>query len=183
MSLEKRTPPKRKRIVTWEDPKINSQAIRTMSGMDYLKAMRQEKLPPMPVMMLMGYSLVKIEPGHSVFELEPAEYHYNPNGMVHGGILSAILDSTMGSAVRSKLPLGVNYVTVEFKVNFIRAVTNKTGRLKCEGHVINLGGRIAIAEGKVTDQNDRLYACATTTCLIIKNLKAGKRKGKKEMMG
>lgn len=167
--VKKSPAPKRRRVITWQDPQINGRAIRSMGGMDYLQALQKGQLPHPPVMKLIGYSLVQIDPGHCVFELDPAEYHYNPNGTVHGGVLSTMLDSAMGSAVRTQLPLGTSYVTVEFKVNFMRAVNDKTGRLRCEGQVIHQGARVAVAEGRVIDPQGKLYAHGTTTCLIVRS--------------
>jgi uncharacterized protein (TIGR00369 family) len=97
----------------------------------------------------------------------PPEFHYNPLASVHGGIVATLLDSVMGCAVHSKLPRGRGYTTVEIKVNYVRPVTAATGRVRAEGTTIHVGRQIATAEGRLVDAAGRLYAHATTTCLVF----------------
>ena len=123
MPIEKHSLPKRNLTVTWDDPMTGARAAKTMSGLDYLRTIMEGAIPPPPISKLLGLKLEHIENGHAVFVLEPAEYHYNPIGMVHGGISSTLLDSAMGCAIHSTLPAGTGYSTVELKVNFIRPLT------------------------------------------------------------
>lgn len=168
MSEEQHNPPQRKRTVSWHDPMVGANAARTMSGLDYLRAIETGEIPPPPIAQLLGFNLKRVDSGHAVFELKPAEYHYNPIGMVHGGVASTVLDSAMGCAVHSTLPAGTGYSTVELKVNFIRPLNAETGTLHCEASVIHTGGRIATAEGKLVDKDGKLYAHGTTTCIIFR---------------
>jgi uncharacterized protein (TIGR00369 family) len=158
----------RKRTVSWHDPMIGADAARTMSGLDYLRAIEAGEIPPPPIAKLLGFSLKRVDSGHAVFQLEPAEYHYNPIGMVHGGVASTVLDSAMGCAVHSTLPAGTGYSTVELKVNFNRPLSTQTGTLRCEASVIHTGGRLATAEAKLVDKDGKLYAHGTTTCIIFR---------------
>jgi len=139
-----------------------------MSGLEYLQAIARGELPAPPIMLLLNIGLQEAEQGRVVFSVEPAEYHYNPIGMVHGGLASTLCDSAMGCAIHSTLPAGVGYTTLELKVNFVRPLTTATGPVLCEGKVINVGGRVGIAEARVTDRAGKLYAHATTTCLIMR---------------
>jgi uncharacterized protein (TIGR00369 family) len=157
----------RRRIVEWQDPLTGLEGARALSGIDYLRAMKSGDLPAPPVTQLVGFSLDVIESGRVVFDFVPGEVHYNPIGSVHGGILSVVLDSAMGCAVQSKLPMGALYTTLEFKVNFVRPVTAATGKLACEGRVIHTGTKTATAEGYLRDASGRLYAHSTTTCLLL----------------
>ena len=103
-----------------------------------------------------------------MFAVTPAEYHYNPIGVVHGGLAATLLDSAMGCAVQTTLPAGVAYTTLEFKVNFARAITRDTGRIVCEANVIHRGRTVATAEGRViAEDTGKLLAHGTTTCLIV----------------
>ena len=102
------------------------------------------------------------------FSSNPAEYHYNPIGVVHGGLAATLLDSAMGCAVHSTLPAGAGYTTLEIKVNYIRPMSAETGEVRCEANIIHAGGRTATAEGKVLDQEGKLYAHGTTTCMIFR---------------
>jgi len=138
-----------------------------MDGIDYLQAMSDEKFSMPPLLHTLDFTVTLIEKGNVVFEFVPQEFHYNPIGTVHGGIISAILDSAMGCSVHSLLPAGKGYSTLELKVNFLKAITIKTGKLKTMGKVINLGGRTALVEAQLVDENNTIYAHAVSTCLIL----------------
>ena len=159
----------RTRTVGWEDPKPGLEAAKTMSGLDYLRAIARGELPGAPLAHLMGFGCAEIERGRVVFECVPAEYHYNPIGAVHGGLACTLFDSAMGCAVHTMLPAGVGYTTVELKVNFLRPVTAETGRLLCEGTTIHVGGRVATAEARLRDEAGKLYGHATTTCMVFRD--------------
>lgn len=158
----------RTRTITWADPVPAAEAGRTMSGLEHLRAMSDGRIPPAPIMKLLGFRPVEVEAGHVVFAALPAEYHYNPIGVVHGGFAATLLDSAMGCAVHSTLPAGTGYTTLEVKVNYVRPLTRETGEVRCVGSVIHVGGRTATAEARLVDAAGRLYAHATTTCLLFR---------------
>lgn len=158
----------RTRTFTWEDPRAAAKAAIGLSGMEYLQKIVRGEVPPPPIAELMGFHLAKLSEGRAVFAVTPAEYHYNPIGVVHGGLAATLLDSAMGCAIHSTLPAGASYTTLELKVNFIRALTIDTGEVRGEASIIHVGGRTAIAEGKVVDARGKLYAHATTTCIIFR---------------
>lgn len=87
-------------------------------------------------------------------------------GAVHGGYAATLLDLAVGGAIHTMLPAGKIYTTLELKINYVRAMTDKTGPVRAEGKVISCGGQIGVAEGRITDASGKLYAYATTTCLI-----------------
>jgi uncharacterized protein (TIGR00369 family) len=153
--------------IEWADPAALANAGRSMAGIDFLRAMRDGKLPPPPIAQLMGFRLTEVEPGHAVFEVTPGEQHYNPIGVVHGGLAMTLLDSAMGVCIHTKLPAGTGYTTLEAKTNLVRAITDKTGRLRAIGKVVHFGNRIATAEGRLEDAAGKLYAHATTTCIVL----------------
>jgi uncharacterized protein (TIGR00369 family) len=158
----------RTREITWEDPTTAVQTGKTISGIAYLKALQSGELPAPPIAVLMGMWISEVSEGRVVFALEPAEYHYNPLGTVHGGVMATLLDSAMGCVVQSMLPAGTSYTTLELKVNYLRPITSKTGIVYCEGKIIHVGGRVATAEGRLTDADGKLYAHGTTTCIILR---------------
>jgi uncharacterized protein (TIGR00369 family) len=158
---------KRTLEVRWEDPMALAESARSMSGMDFLRAMRDGKVPHPPICALMNYRLVEVEPGHAVFEGTPAEQHYNPIGVVHGGLAMTLLDSAMGCAVHTQMPAGGGYTTLEAKTNLVRAITSDTGKLRAIGKVVHLGKRVATAEARLEDAAGKLYAHATTTCIVL----------------
>lgn len=158
----------RTHTVEWQDPHALSNAGRALSGLEFLQKMIAGELPPPPIAELMGFGPIEVGEGFAVFDVEPAEYHYNPIGVVHGGLAATLLDSAMGCAVHSTLPAGVGYTTLEIKVNYIRALRTGMGRVRCEAKVIHVGGRTATAEGRVIDAGGKLCAHGTTTCLILR---------------
>lgn len=158
----------RTRIVSWEDPSEAVQLGKRISGIEYLKAMQSGALPPPPIAVLLGMWITEVGEGRVVFAAEPGEYHYNPLGTVHGGVAATLLDSAMGCTVQSVLPAGTTYTTLELKVNYLRPLTSKTGVVYCEGKIIHVGGRIATAEARLTDETGKLYAHGTTTCIILR---------------
>jgi len=153
--------------VEWSDPAALANAGRTMAGIDFLRAMRDGRLPSPPIAQLMGFRLAEVEPGHAVFEITPGEQHYNPIGVVHGGLAMTLLDSAMGVCIHSRLPAGTGYTTLEAKTNLVRSITSQTGKLRAIGKVVHLGNRIATAEGRLEDAAGKLYAHATTTCMVL----------------
>ncbi len=157
----------RERLVTWADPAETAAAARGMAGIDFLRAMRDGRLPAPPITALIGTTLTEIEPGRVCFTLLPAEYQYNPIGTVHGGIIATLLDSATGCAVHSTLPLGRAYTTLEIKVNYLRAVTLAAGLLTAEGRALQSGRRAAVAEARLTGADGTVYAIATSTLLVF----------------
>jgi uncharacterized protein (TIGR00369 family) len=158
----------RERTVTWEDPVASATRGAGLSGLEYLKRIAAGAIPPPPIAVLLGFELETVEEGHAVFAVTPGEFHYNPIGVVHGGLAATLLDSAMGCAVHSTLPAGTGYTTLEFKVSFARAITGDTGRVLCEATLIHRGRTVATAEGRVTaEATGKLLAHGTTTCLLF----------------
>jgi uncharacterized protein (TIGR00369 family) len=110
---------------------------------------------------------VHVEPGHAVFQGRPLRKHYNPMGTVHGGWYATLLDSAVGCAVRASLPVGKAYTTLELKMNIVRALTDRVPLVRAEGRVVHAGSQVATAEGRLVGPDGKLYAHASTTCLIF----------------
>ena len=159
----------RSRTYTWEDPMALRDAGAGLSGLDYLKAVFERKLPPPPIAQTLDFTGAEVEEGRAVFVGQPAEFLYNPIGVVHGGFALTILDSAMGCAVHSVLAAGEGYTSLETSVNFVRPITLETGRVRCEGKILHRGGRIATAEGRlVAESTGKLLAHGTTTCMVFR---------------
>jgi len=153
--------------VTWTDPLAALEEGRKLSPIEHLRAIRDGRIPDPPIARLLGMRLALVEPGEAVFEITPAEQHYNPIGVVHGGIAFTLLDSAMGCAVQSRCPVGKGYTTLELKVNLVRAVTLQTGPIRASAKIVHFGSRTATAEGRLQDAAGTLYAHGTSTCLIL----------------
>jgi len=157
----------RKRTFSWEDPLQGAKEAMTMAGADYFQAMNDGKLPLPPLLHTLNFKVESIEKGSAVFVFEPQEFHYNPIGTVHGGVISAILDSAMGCSIHSLLAARTGYTTLELKINFLKAITVKSGLLRAVGKVIHFGSRTALVEAQLTDQNGTIFAHGVSTCLIF----------------
>jgi uncharacterized protein (TIGR00369 family) len=158
----------RRRTYEWADPATSAAAARELDGLSFFREMIAGRLPPPPITATLDFGWVSIEPGKVVFEITPAEYHYNPIGSVHGGVYATLCDSACGCAVHSMLPAGAYYTSLDLATRFIRPVTTGSGRLLCEGMVTHLGSRTALAEARLTDADGKLYAHATSNCLIFR---------------
>ncbi|KGH46477.1 aromatic compound degradation protein PaaI [Modestobacter caceresii] len=158
----------RERTFAWGDPMQTATAARTAAGLDVLRAVVAGELPGPPIADTLGFDLVEVESGRVVFAFDPAEYHYNPIGSVHGGVYATLLDSATGCAVHSMLPAGVGYTSLDLTVKFLRPITLDTGRVTCVGTVTHLGGRTALAEARLLDAADRLLGTASSSILVIR---------------
>lgn len=156
----------RSRTFGWDDPTPFAKRFTGKSGLELLQLVIDGRLPRPPMASLMDIQLVEASKGRAVFRGTPQEFHYNPLGTVHGGYGATLLDSAMGCAVHTTLDAGDTYTTLEFKINFLRALTMETGSVRGIGTVVHAGRTTAIAEGKIEDEAGRLYAFATTTCQI-----------------
>jgi uncharacterized protein (TIGR00369 family) len=143
------------------------ESLKSMSGLEFLRAIIDGRLPAPPITETLGFALTEVAPGFALFTMTPAFKHYNPIGTVHGGVAATLLDSCMSCAIQTNLPPGTGYTTLEFKVNLVRPITDKTGPIRAEGRSLHIGRRSGTAEGRITDAGGALFAHATTTCLIF----------------
>ncbi|MFZ6771657.1 PaaI family thioesterase [Undibacterium sp. SXout7W] len=141
--------------------------VKEMTGLEFLQGILNGHHPVAGIGKTMDFFPVEGEAGRIVFQGTPGRQHYNPMGSVHGGYFCTLLDSAVGCAVQSMLPKGMGYTTLEIKVNLIRAMNEKTGPVRAEGKVIQVGRQVGTAEGRIIDSQGKVYAHATTTCLIF----------------
>ena len=157
----------RTRTYSWTSPAEHAALLAGRSGLELLRGMAAGELPPPPVMNLIDLSGMAVEEGSVTFYLEPQEFHYNPLGTMHGGVISTLLDTAAACSVHSTLPAGVGYTSLDLSVKFLRPVTLATGRIVCTGGVLQKGRRTALAEARLTDGDDRLLAHATSSCILF----------------
>ena len=155
------------RTYSWEDQTIGAKVGATLSGIAYLQGIVEGKYPAAAIASTLDMQVESVEEGKVVFSLVPQEFHYNPIGTVHGGVFCTMLDSALACAIHSTLPAGTGYTSLELKVNFVRPLTINTGKVKAIGTLIHRGRSIATAEGKIVDEQGKLYAHATTTCMLF----------------
>jgi uncharacterized protein (TIGR00369 family) len=154
-------------VISWADPEPSAARAASMTGIERLRAWAAGELPLPPSAALIEGRLVEVEEGRVRYEIVPAEQHTNLYGTVHGGMLTAILDTVMALAVGSLLPAAVGLTTLELKVNFVRPVTLDSGPLCSSANVLHPGKRVMLAEGRMEDNRGRLVAHATSTCMIF----------------
>jgi uncharacterized protein (TIGR00369 family) len=145
----------------------------TLTGLEFLQGIRDGKFPAPPITQTLGYHLVAVDKGTAVFEGMPDFKYYNPIGSVHGGWIATLLDSCMACAAHSLLDVGQAYTTLEFKITFIRAVTQRTGPVRAIGKALNVGRRVGTADGSLVDAGGKLLAHGTTTCLVLETGQRG----------
>ncbi len=138
-----------------------------MSGLEFVQGLVSGALPLNTFAEALGYEIAEVTVGRVVVSARPNGTHLNPWGSVHGGFTATLLDSCMGLAIHSTLERGIGSTTLEFKISLLRPITPETGLIKAEGQVLNCGRRVGTADGRLLDQNGRLLATGSTTCLLF----------------
>jgi uncharacterized protein (TIGR00369 family) len=139
------------------------------TGLEVFEAIFSGELPRPPIGDTLDFVPIHIEYGAAVFQGRPSQRHYNPLGTVHGGWFATLLDSAVGCAVHSTLPAHRGYTTLELKLNIVRALTDAVPLVRAEGKVLHSGRQVATAEGRIVGPDGKLYAHATTTCLVFES--------------
>jgi uncharacterized protein (TIGR00369 family) len=137
------------------------------TGMEMMEAMLRGELPYPPIAQTLDFQLMDVSEGRAVFQGTPGPAHLNPMGTIHGGWYATLLDSALGCAVHTMMPVGRGYTTAELGVNLVRAIGSKAPRVRAEGKVIHCGRQLATAEARLFGPDGTLYAHATTTCLVF----------------
>jgi uncharacterized protein (TIGR00369 family) len=104
----------------YEYQRVRPAVVGTTSGLETVQLTLEGKLPTPPIIATLGISLVEAAEGCAVFEASPAEWQYNQLATVHGGWLSALLDSALGYAVQSVLPAGRGFTNLDLHIRFER---------------------------------------------------------------
>ena len=138
-----------------------------LDGLALMQAMLRGDLPYPHIADTMDFMLVEVGPGRAVFQGLPQGRHLNPMGTVHGGWYATLLDSAVGCAVHTTMPAGRAYTTAELSVNLVRGAVPGREPLRAIGQVIHSGRQLATAEGRIVDAAGKVYAHATTTCLVF----------------
>ena len=139
-------------------------------SLDMIRTMMRGEIPPPPIAKLIGFSVTSIEPGVAMVEMEADERHANPMGTLHGGVLCDLAHAAMGMAYASQLEPGETFTTLELKMNFLRPVWR--GHLRAEGRVVQAGRTVGLIECDVRDEQDRLVARASSTCMTLRGAAA-----------
>jgi uncharacterized protein (TIGR00369 family) len=138
----------------------------SMTMLETIRMTMRGEIPPPPIATLIGFTPTSVEPGRVVVEMQASDRHANPMGTVHGGVLCDLADAAMGLAYASTLAAGETFTTLELKINFLRPVWR--GHLRAEGRIVHAGKSVGLTECDVTDEQHRLVARATSTCLTLR---------------
>jgi uncharacterized protein (TIGR00369 family) len=148
--------------VTWHDPQEVLPQLLELDGLGYVEAVRDGELPPDPLMEAMGIRVVEVEAGRIVMTCRPAGPHLNLGGIVHGGVLSTLMDCATGFSVHSTLPAMHTAPHVSAAYQFLR-VGHAGVELRCEGRVLRRGRTLSHARAEIHDTDGRLLATGETT--------------------
>jgi uncharacterized protein (TIGR00369 family) len=146
---------------------VSVETLLEHDGLSFLRGLMEGRFPAPPITQTLGFTLSEVDHGRVVFSGEPQFRHYNPIGSVHGGFAMTLLDSALACAIHTTLGKGETYTTLEIKVNLVRPLTKETGLVRAEGRVIHRGRTLGTSEGDIRDSAGKLYAHATTTCMIF----------------
>lgn len=138
-----------------------------MSGMQIMQAALEGKLPFANIAHTLDFRMIEVGPGRTVYQGTPGLAHLNPMGSVHGGWFAAMLDSALGCAVHTMMPVGRAYTTAELSIHLVKALTPKVQRVRAIGTVVHCGRQLATAEARLVGPDGTLYAHATTSCLVF----------------
>ena len=141
--------------------------VATRPGLDVLRDMIDGRYPAPPITEALDFLLVHVSLGEAVFQGRPGARFLNPMGGLHGGWYATLLDSAVGCAVHTTMQPGRGYTTLELKLNLVRAIGPEVSLVRAEGRTIHVGRQVATAEGRLVGPDGKLYAHASTTCLIF----------------
>jgi uncharacterized protein (TIGR00369 family) len=162
-------PAPRSVLVQWADPAPLAEAFQRRGGLAMLQGVADGTLPPASMCELLGFTLVEVRKGRTVWCGQPTEAHLNEAGLIHGGLASALLDTALGTTVLSTLAPGTQCAGLQLSVNFLRPLRPDTGVVRCEGNLVHLGSRVAVAEADLySDEDERLLARATSTFSLMR---------------
>jgi uncharacterized protein (TIGR00369 family) len=138
-----------------------------LTGLETMQRMIRGELPYPPIAQTLDFNIIEVSPGRAVFQGTPGPAHLNPMGGVHGGWYATLLDSALGCAIHTMMPIGRGYTTAELSVNLVKAIGTKVQRVRAEGKVVHCGRQLATAEARLYGPDGTLYAHGTTTCLVF----------------
>lgn len=121
-----------------------------------------------PYIKLLSAELKSLGWGESRLELDVQEKHFQPYGIVHGGVCASILDAAAFWAVYAGFEDVVGLTTVEIKINYLAPVSK--GRLIAKGRCIKAGRTICLGDATIRDDRGRLVAHGTSTLMVIDSM-------------
>ena len=143
------------------------EVVLALDGLTLMQRNLSGELPHAAIAETLDFLLVEVERGRAVFQGAPGPKLLNPMGGIHGGWYATLLDSALGCAVHTMMPVGRAYTTAELSVNLVKAIPPALPRVRAEGRVLHCGRQLATAEARLVGPDGTLYAHGTTTCLVF----------------
>lgn len=141
--------------------------IKNLSGLQIMQEMCNGNLPMPSMAVTVPMKPTLIESGQVTFEVQADQHHLNPLGGIHGGFAATVLDTVTGCAIHTVLEAGAGYGTIDLNIKMCRPIPQNRP-LTAIGQIINTSKNLAISEGKIIDEDGKLYAHATATCMIFR---------------
>ncbi len=157
----------RERSFTWDAPAATANATFGRDHLTWMHEMQAGLVPPPPAARLMGFDCTEVEPGRVVFTMRAQEWMANPTGVLHGGMVSTLLDTVLTLAVQTQLAKDRYCATLDLHVHMVRPILPDGELVTGEGRAVHVGTTIATAEGRAHDARGRLVAHATATLAIL----------------
>ena len=120
---------------------------------------------PFPLRSFIDFDLDLNEPGHATASVVVTDAHFNPNGVVHGGVVFTMADTAMGLATMSVLPESQLCASIEVQVRFLRPIS--TGELAVDARILRQGRRVIHLEARAADGEGTLIALATGSFAVL----------------
>jgi uncharacterized protein (TIGR00369 family) len=121
-----------------------------------------------PYYLLTSMSITDIGPGRCVMEAPVQTKHFQPYGMVHGGMYASLVDAAAYWAVFTEIDEGLKMISIDLKINYLGSASE--GVLIAEGKSIKAGKTLCIGEATVVNEKGRLLAHGTSTMMVLKDL-------------
>ena len=154
------------RTYEWVDANAAQDFLSQMSGLEYCRRVCRNQYPEAPIFKTLGIEFESVEHGQAVLCIQPHAYLMHGRGILHGGAISALLDTAMAWAALSVMDQGRGFTTAHLSVDFVRPAPVGSGRIRAEGRVLNAGQRMLLLEAKATNSTGKLVALGTSSGLV-----------------
>jgi uncharacterized protein (TIGR00369 family) len=157
----------RTRTYQWTSPDFDNLAHHHMTLLEMFQAMARGERPANPIQATIGWTIEQVEPGFCRLKLEPQDFLFHSAGVLHGGVISTLLDSAMAISVLTTLPMGRHCTTLQLSVNTMRGIKPGVPALYAEGRADHVASKAAAASGVLTDDAGKVYAKAMTSFVVF----------------
>ena len=137
---------------------LEPQHLKGRTNVEVMRAMMEGQVPFPVIARTLSFCIVEIDHGRAVLQCPPSADFVNPMQTLHGGWITTLLDTAMGTAVFSGLPPGHGYTTMNINVNFLEGLTLKTERVRAAGTIVEPIGRSTKVRAWLYGADDKVYA-------------------------